>query len=167
MRPGINLTESFLCHDNEWCQNTYGAQLQSVGATLKEIEFVFFLAQMSRINPNIVGDRQGKINTMQPKGLGMVWKEPYACRRALRLSTGYRSLSKCRWWRPVPPAGARLSTGTLSPSPRLCHCHEWSVACRAGEGRCGCTALQNKNKARQCSARAKSEGPLSFIANRL
>lgn len=95
----------------------------------------------------------------------MVWEGPYTCRRALRLSTGYRSLSKRRWWHPVPPAGARQSTGTLSPSPRPCRCREWSVACRAGEGRRGCTALQNENKARQCSARAESKGPLQFYCH--
>lgn len=161
MRSRMNPTEPFLCHDNDMSEHLWSGTTTS-GATLKKIEFVFLFAQVSRMNPNVAEVGRAKRTHRIPKGGGTVWEEPYACRRALRLSTACCSLSKCRWRCPVPPAGARWSTGTWPLSPRLCRCHEGPGASRAGAGGGGCTALQSKHTATQCSATARSDGPLRF-----
>lgn len=81
-------------------------------ATLKETEFAFFFAQMSRINPN-AGDRQGKINTMQPKGVGN------GLERTLRWQEGTPAVH----WVPFP-----FQTQVMKPGPSSWYSAEhWNV----------------------------------------
>lgn len=80
---------------------------------MKEMEFVFSLAQRSRINPTVAGDRQGKINTVQPKGAGN------GLERTLRLQEGAPAVH----WVPFP-----FQTQVMTPGPSSwCAAEHWKA----------------------------------------
>lgn len=80
---------------------------------MKETEFVFSLAQMSRLNPTVAGHRQGKINTAQPKGAGN------GLERTLRLQEGVPAVQ----WVSFP-----FQTQVMMPGPSSwCLAEHWKA----------------------------------------
>lgn len=80
---------------------------------MKETEFVFFLVQMSRINPHVAGDTWDKINTQWPGGTGNCLGRP------LRLQEGTPAVH----WVPFP-----FHTQVMTPGPSSwCSAEHWKA----------------------------------------
>lgn len=137
------IQQSLFCVVTMACQNIYAVVLPSEGQPWKKLNLSLhrYLQRILTLQ-----DRQDKTNTLHPRVRRMAWEEPYACRRALQLSTACCSLSKRRWQCLVPAAGAQRSTGMWPRFPHRCRCHEGPGESRVGAGGGGCIALQSKHR---------------------